>query len=108
MTGRERDALGTVRVIIKHVMSLTQETYVDIGMAIGMRPAVVGRRQSGTTKWTVDELGCLARHWGVPLWCLFTDVQRVLHEMDVDRVTELRAAKDLAPLHFKPPTPIAA
>ncbi|MFH8260506.1 hypothetical protein [Streptomyces roseolus] len=108
MADGEHAALDDVRAIIRHITSLTHETNVDLGKAISMSPALVGRRQSSQSKWSVDELARVAAHWGLDLWCLFTDVDRVMHELPQDRVTELRAAKGLAPLHFKPPMPVAA
>lgn len=108
MPGLEHDELENVRVIIRHIRSLTQETHVDLGTAIGMKGLLVGRRQNGSTDWSVNELGRIARHWGLELSCLFTDVKLAVAAMDDERLTELRAAKGLGPLHFKPSTPVAA
>ncbi|MFB7836222.1 hypothetical protein [Streptomyces sp. NPDC056056] len=105
---QEPDELKNVRVIIRHIQSLTQETYVDLGAAIGMRGLLVGRRQNGSTDWSVNELGRIARHWGFELSCLFTTVKDAVAAMDEERLTELRAAKGLSPLDLKPSTPVAA
>ncbi|WP_326581603.1 helix-turn-helix domain-containing protein (plasmid) [Actinacidiphila glaucinigra] len=92
-----------LRKVIRTVLSLTCETNTDLGRAIGLSGALVGRRLSGTTQWSVPELGKIATHWGIPPSCLLSDLSDVLTALPEDRVAQLRAAKGHQPVHFKPP-----
>jgi hypothetical protein len=58
-------------------MVITSESMTEVGAAIGLSISLVGRRQSGTTAWTVPELGRLADHWGIPVMCLFAGPEHV-------------------------------
>lgn len=98
----------SVREVIKEVMSLTCENFTDLGRAIGMSGALVGRRQSGVTQWGVPELGRLGEHWGIPASCLLTNLKTVLTALPEQRVAQLRAAKGHQPVPFKPSTVVAA
>jgi hypothetical protein len=108
MTDRDDPVEVRLRGVIKEVLSLTCETHTDLGRAIGMEGRLVARRQSGSTQWSVPELGLLASHWDIPPWCLLSDLRSVLAELPEKRVAELRGAKGLQPVHFKPPAPVAA
>jgi hypothetical protein len=97
-----------LREVIKEVLSLTCETHTDLGRAIGLSGALVGRRQSGATQWSIPEVGRLAEHWHIPPECLLAGLDPVLTALPEKRVAQLRAAKGHQPVHFKPPTPVAA
>lgn len=108
MTDRDDPVEVRLRGVIKEVLSLTCETHTDLGRALEMPGRLVARRQNGTTQWSVPELGRLASHWSIPPWCLLSDLPSVLAELPEERVAELRGAKGLRPVHFKPPAPVAA
>ncbi|MDF3302937.1 hypothetical protein K388_06689 [Streptomyces sp. KhCrAH-43] len=108
MTDRDDSVEVRLRGVIKEVLSLTCETHTDLGRALGMPGRLVARRQAGTTQWSVPELGQLAGHWNIPPWCLLSDLPDVLLALPEKRVAELRGAKGHQPVHFKPPTPVAA
>lgn len=97
-----------LRTIVREVRSITCESNADLGRAIGMSGALVGRRQAGTTQWSVREIGALAAHWHIDRWWLHARLEEVLRELPEERVAELRALKGYQPVPFKPPRPVAA
>ena len=99
---------ASLREVIKEVLSLTCENHTDLGRAIGMSGTLVSRRQSGSTQWSVSELGRLAEHWGIPPGVLLAGLKAALLALPEERVAQRRAAKGHQPVPFKPSTPVAA
>src|SRR5437879_4156184 len=98
---------GALRATIASVLAVTGETHTDLGKAIGLSVALVGRRQRGVTPWSVAELGRLAEHWGIPPFSLLSDPRDTLAALPPERVAHLRTARGL-PAHFGPKAPVAA
>jgi hypothetical protein len=96
MSEQPHPAEDALRATIRSLLAVTGETHTDLGREIGLSVTLVGRRQRGTTPWSVAELGRIAEHWGIPCSLLFSDPRTALASLPEERVTELRTAKDRA------------
>jgi len=94
----------TLRASIDAIRAVTGETFTDVGAAIGLSVALVGRRQRGVTPWAVAELGRLAEHWEIPPCSLISSPADALAELPQWRVNELRRGRGLAPYPTMPAT----
>ena len=95
-----------LRASIDAVRAVTGETFTDLGAAIGLSVALVGRRQRGVTPWSVAELGRLGEHWQIPPCALISSPSDALAELPPARVAELRTARGL-PLYASALQPAA-
>jgi len=84
-----------LRASIDAVRAVTGETFTDLGEALGLSVALVGRRQRGVTPWSVAELGKLGEHWGIPPCALISSPSDALAELPSERIAELRTARGL-------------
>ena len=95
MAVRRHQVESTARASIAAVLNMTGETHTDIGAVVGLSVTIVGRRQRGTTPWTIAELGLLADHWGIRPHLILAGPSETLAALPVERIAKLRTAKGL-------------
>ncbi|MFJ9127830.1 helix-turn-helix domain-containing protein [Streptomyces sp. NPDC102340] len=54
-----------LRATVATLLHETGKTQTELADAIGVSPAQVSRRQSGTAMWSLDDCDTLAAHFGI-------------------------------------------
>jgi predicted XRE-type DNA-binding protein len=69
-----RQVSNAVRVL----MALARESQSDVAKVLGVPQSAVSARLRGQTKWTVDDLETLAKHYQKPITVFFVNVDAML------------------------------
>lgn len=62
MTSPVQDAVSTA--VLVH-LALRRETRRQLAGVLGVDPSAISNRLKGVTKWSLDDLDALARHWDI-------------------------------------------
>jgi len=74
----ETSVAAQVSNAVRILMALAQESQSDVAKILGVPQSAVSARLRGQTKWTVDDLEVLARHYRKPITVFFIDVDAML------------------------------
>jgi antitoxin component HigA of HigAB toxin-antitoxin module len=56
---------GVISRVVRVLMTLNEETQVDLAEVLGIKPQAVSDKMNGRIRWNIDDIERMARHYEV-------------------------------------------